>query len=495
MLLSKTPIAEIEEFLQDESLQNQTLPVNITKRIEFTINAKLAHIGLSAKEIEEIQNNLGRLAFNMFDASDADEAVTEVSRKSGAAWLFTLRPADDGDCEDFLEPDATPAQRHDAEYIWYKLREAGLVRREDCDSEISFCYELLLNYWCARFCRTQTLNEEFLERTTTDPFREVWPLWAELDERLVTRLTMILNPALGRPEKEKPVRPKGFLGKLLAGKNQPQKAADDYERVELREYAADALGYTRDRRALDALLSGLNDPNYYIRAAAASGLGTLGNDYAIPFLLKRLADPAQFVRRCAALALGEGFSGDYRLIEPLINLLATDKEADVRADAATALASFNDNRAVLDALLRATNDHDEGVRAEVALTLGSFGTLEDNRLARTLVNLLEDSAEWVRQQAARGLGKLASSQGVMALIKALRDESMYVRLDAIEALGKCGDVRAIEPLATLLANPNTGWRDKIIHALDQLGECQNVFYRPAVSDGDLRSFTASQWVK
>ncbi len=75
--------------------------------------------------------------------------------------------------------------------------------------------------------------------------------------------------------------------------------------AEVREFAAIALGYLPDLRAVDALIPLLNDAVGKVRQRAASALGSLGEPRAIPHLVEHLNDPDKDARRFVELAIEE----------------------------------------------------------------------------------------------------------------------------------------------------------------------------------------------
>lgn len=91
-----------------------------------------------------------------------------------------------------------------------------------------------------------------------------------------------------------------------------------------RAAAVYALGWLYDSRALAPLLRMLRSrrEDAQLRGYAAEALAYLGNRRAVPALLAALDDPAPEVRLWSAFALGE--LGDRRAVAPLEHLAATD---------------------------------------------------------------------------------------------------------------------------------------------------------------------------
>ena len=96
-----------------------------------------------------------------------------------------------------------------------------------------------------------------------------------------------------------------------------------------RRSAISALGRLGDERAVEPLVSALQDEDRYIRREAAKALGELGSPAAIEPLIAALGDPEGYVRRNAITALG--VIGDERVIETLKQLLE-DKSFFIRSE-------------------------------------------------------------------------------------------------------------------------------------------------------------------
>jgi hypothetical protein len=86
-----------------------------------------------------------------------------------------------------------------------------------------------------------------------------------------------------------------------------------------RRSAISALARLGDERAVESLISALQDKNQYIRREAAKALGELGSPAAIEPLVKALDDSEDQVQRNVITALGK--IGDSRAIEPLREML------------------------------------------------------------------------------------------------------------------------------------------------------------------------------
>src|ERR1043166_6874009 len=183
--------------------------------------------------------------------------------------------------------------------------------------------------------------------------------------------------------------------------------------VEERRDALMRLGNLHRPDAARAAVAGLGDPLPVVRVAAAHAIVSLPADEAANLLLPLLQDKLEFIRREAAYALGETRSRSAVL--PLANLLATDKEASVRAAAAIALGQIGDESAE---------------PALIQVLSGSPGTSKKKPRGET------DS--FVMSAAARSLGQIRRTSSVNVLIATLANDSFAadVRREAAAALGQ-----------------------------------------------------------
>lgn len=190
-----------------------------------------------------------------------------------------------------------------------------------------------------------------------------------------------------------------------------------------------------------------------------------------------LADPDPRVR---ALAI-EGLWEDERpsLVDPLVQLLATDPEPAVRAAAAIALSRF-----VLMGVLGeiAVGPAD---RAEAALRAawGAPGeTTEVRRRALeglavteaddlpTLIELAyHDPDELMRQSALYAMGRSGDPRWGQVVLAELDSQDAAMRFEAANAAGELELPSTVKPLIRLLDDPDSNVREAAALALGQIG--------------------------
>ena len=188
---------------------------------------------------------------------------------------------------------------------------------------------------------------------------------------------------------------------------------------EVREEAARALGRSRSAEAVDALVSCLADPSSPIASEAAQALGQIGDPRAVPALVAGLESPVPEIRAACTRAL------------QMIERPPAPRRAVRR--------------------LRRIEDASDG---------RGFGDI----IAR-----LDDAEPEVREEAARALGRIGSSEAVDALIARLSDPASTLRADAALALGQIGDARAIPALVESLATPSSEVQEACARALGDIG--------------------------
>jgi HEAT repeat protein len=243
--------------------------------------------------------------------------------------------------------------------------------------------------------------------------------------------------------------------------------------------AAQQLGSSGYKTAVEPLVVALGDKDGAIRCAAANALGGIGDPRAIQPLVVALGDRDGVVRCAAAEALGR--IGDPRAIQPLVESLK-DSDERVCLAAGEALYSLGDKRAV-EALIAALADKDSAVHCAAVKALGRLvaALKGDNAFARLSAQLTLNSEFYIhviratkaiepliealrsrykmgRKIAAQMLAKLGDRRAVEPLIESLNDRCVEVRSAAAKALGILDDKRAVEPLIEVLnKRDKKGW--------------------------------------
>lgn len=212
--------------------------------------------------------------------------------------------------------------------------------------------------------------------------------------------------------------------------------------------------------AVRALMSAMADPNAEVRVAAISSLHTHGEAAAIavPALSSALSDPDGSVRRRAVDALGliKEVAGPAapQLVE---RLLDQSEPTQTRQAAATSLSyiglNVGDHRdMVVEALIRALDDPQGGVRNNVAYALGEFGPAAGAAAPRLTEMLASDPAPRYRGMAGHALGRIGvpSAPVISALTEAFWSEEINVAGGATNGLIGLGPDAIAAAMPTLI---------------------------------------------
>ncbi|MBI5542556.1 MAG: HEAT repeat domain-containing protein [Deltaproteobacteria bacterium] len=202
-----------------------------------------------------------------------------------------------------------------------------------------------------------------------------------------------------------------------------------------------------DLAKLTEALRGEPPRPFKVRLQAALILGRSGGAEALDALSECLVDDAEYpVRAACAMALGN--SADIRAIEPLVAHLE-DPEELVRTEARRALFRFASPEAV--AYLQAARERGS---ARVRLVLVELAAqIKDPQAGVLLAELMGDSDEKVREQAAAVLKTMDSATVNGLLLRALEHPNYRVKSQAALHLGERKLVQAVERLVDLASSP------------------------------------------
>ena len=151
---------------------------------------------------------------------------------------------------------------------------------------------------------------------------------------------------------------------------------------------------------------------------------------------------------------------------PVLGLCLSDPQPDVQEAASSVLALIGDERVLLP-LIEALGNRDWIVRMHAAKALGR---IKHARAIEPLIPLLQDKVKAVREEATIALAEIGDA-ALPSLLDALRHPEWLVRLHAVEALGKSRSPEAVEPLLWVLFNDqDQAIREDTVRALGQLGD-------------------------
>jgi HEAT repeat protein len=174
--------------------------------------------------------------------------------------------------------------------------------------------------------------------------------------------------------------------------------------VELRYWAAIALGRSREAAALPTLVEALKTAEPDVRYGAVLGIAELGAQENVPLLAPALQDASAGVRIAAVNAIGRLGGQEAAALLAGKLLEAAEAEIEVRLAAATALGWQGDPGAV-PALEQTLGDGSAKLRAAAAISLAELGA---SSAVPALVSTALDPMieEWQRVDAIGALEKL-----------------------------------------------------------------------------------------
>lgn len=231
----------------------------------------------------------------------------------------------------------------------------------------------------------------------------------------------------------------------------------------VRVRAADFLGVTQDRRAIDELLLALTHADPETREAVAIALGEHGKTSRIVGpLVEAFHDVDARVRVAAALALSRvdvlSSSAPMDRLRPVLEHLLRHPDVEARRRVVLMLGRSRGPESV-ELLLQSANDREASVRAESIVALSRF---RDPRIEPALRMALTDPDEMVRLRAVDAMERLGTPE---PLPLALKDPSPTVRVQAIKALRWTGAEPVLPELLFSLADPAEAVRLEVVELL------------------------------
>lgn len=148
-----------------------------------------------------------------------------------------------------------------------------------------------------------------------------------------------------------------------------------------------------------------------------------------------MLDPKPSVRRSAISDLARLAHGDERnaALQALVERLLHDDAADVRAEAALALAD-GQAHGMLDALIEASGDGHARVRQMAVLALGELSPRGHREASKVIADALDDESGALRFQALIALRKLDVHDAEARLARAVTDGDARVRYIALRLI-------------------------------------------------------------
>ena len=239
-----------------------------------------------------------------------------------------------------------------------------------------------------------------------------------------------------------------------------------HEDWEVREKAVAIAASFRDPIVVEPLIEmAMNDPDPYVKDRAIWALGVIGDQRAVEPLVSILEEDDVAIRQRAVEALGK-IDGPETL-EILTRLTLYDENPMIRNFALDELLSQK-NTELVSLFASELGNGSPKIRINAARALAATKAPEALDALAQLAT--QDDEPSIRKLAVVSLGKLKSSRALPGLILALEDESPDVRKSAVESLGQLNDRRAVIPILGLLADENIEVRNSAIQTLGILND-------------------------
>lgn len=220
----------------------------------------------------------------------------------------------------------------------------------------------------------------------------------------------------------------------------------------------------------------LNDADPAVRAAAVEGLWEDEDVALIGPLVRLLAsDPDVNVRAAAATSIGRYvLLGELEEIESAFAMRAEQsllaaihspgEDIEVRRRAIESIA-YSGEAGVREIIQSAYEHEDERMRVSAIFAMGRSA---DPYWRNTVLLELHSDRPAIRYEAARAAGELEAKAAVPRLIELIDDEDAEVREAAITALGRIGGPQARRALLRCLQADNEAIREAADAALEEL---------------------------
>lgn len=247
-----------------------------------------------------------------------------------------------------------------------------------------------------------------------------------------------------------------------------------------RRLAAEALS-EGDERAIYPLIKALRDDNLGVQDAAMRSLMEIKEETTAYMVLPLLRENS-FLRNTALIILRE--MG--QIAVPLLYILLNDRDDDIRKFALDIIHDINYcpyPEKLIDIL---AGDRNPNVRAAAAKTLGNLRYTE---ALPQLINALNDE-EWVCFSALEALTDLKDESSVDIIIDLLDTPSDTIRIAAIESLGRIGSFRAVQSLTDHIPRTEGFEKSITIKSLVRIGAVPSL---PGIKEAFLGMLNEDEW--
>jgi HEAT repeat protein len=218
-----------------------------------------------------------------------------------------------------------------------------------------------------------------------------------------------------------------------------------------------ALGYLSEIESSESLPlfeSLIDHDDRLVATAAIDALGKMGSEASVALLLARLDDPDYEEQLKPQLILALGSVGSAAAVDPLVGILENREQERVwRMYALDSLGKIGEERA-LPAIKAVFSERDALIRAYAASALAQFDPRQSMEL---LLQGLRDTNWRVRVASAKGLADSRAGDALDILMyKARKDPVKDVRIESIRALGELRIAKGLELLRSFYVSDSQG---------------------------------------
>lgn len=216
----------------------------------------------------------------------------------------------------------------------------------------------------------------------------------------------------------------------------------------VRHEAVEALGCSKDKKAIAPLSAILKDRDPGIRDAAVNGLVNIGGKEAANAVIPMLYEEDDASIRNIAIEILERLDGDAK--EAVITLLK-EEDADILKFAIDIIAKIGrfEDAPCLTPILSHKNPN---VRAAAVAALGKIKAFQ---AAHKLIDMLKDEDEWVRFSVLEALGSLGSYHIISILLNEVEvREDGVLRIAALDALSNLVFPKDYRKIISVIGRPD-----------------------------------------
>ena len=158
---------------------------------------------------------------------------------------------------------------------------------------------------------------------------------------------------------------------------------------------------------------------------------------------------------------------DLKKVPELVSKLSS-KCAKERLDAALEIGRISpDDKAAVDALIKAIDDTDDRVRSQAVISLG---WMQAKPAVESLIKTMTSNDKFLRRRAVQALGYIGDTKAIGALMKVLEGDDKIAKVYAAIALGHLKATEALDKLIELAEVKDKNMQNAAILALGYIGD-------------------------